>query len=153
MAVITGTLLDFSLDALAPYSPRLIFAGSQPATAGDRLLSTKPFGVRVEADGSFSVDVQPTDVVTPAAYYTIRIEWLDSAGGFVGVDFVDWRLYVPSEGGAVGDLLEAPSNPGMVWVGLTPPPDPITPGTWWLHANPNNLYDSQNTGILEEWVE
>jgi len=152
MAVITGTLLDFSLDALAPYSPRLIFAGSQPATSGDRLLSTRPFMVRVEADGSFSVDVQPTDSVTPAAWYTVRVEWLDSDGGFVGVDLPDWRIFVPKEGGAIGNLIQAPSNPALVWVGLTPPPAPVTPGTWWLVSNPDDVTDPRNTGELFEWT-
>jgi hypothetical protein len=151
MAVITGTLLDFSLDALAPYSPRLFFCPSGPSTAGPRLLATRPFGVHIDPDGSFSVDVQPTDTIIPAAYYTVRVEWLDSDGGFVGVDFPDWRIYVPSEGGAIGDLLRAPSNPASVWVDLEPPPAPVAPGTWWLRSSATNPDDPRNTGYLYEW--
>lgn len=151
MAVISGNLTDFSLDALAPYSPRLTFIPSQPATAGGRLFATKPFSVRVDSTtGAFSVDVQPTDNLIPAAYYTIRVDWLDSDGGFVGVDFPDWRITVPAAGGAIGDLLASPVEPSLVWVGLTAPRDPV-PGTWWLKSNPNDLTDPRNTGELFVW--
>lgn len=150
MAKIYGTLLDFSLDALAPFSPRLIFAGSQPATSGERLHSTKSFMVAVAADGSFSVDVQPTDNLIPAAYYTVRVEWLDSDGGFVGVDFPDWRITVPASGGAIGDLLGSPVEPSLAWINLSAPRNPVR-GTWWLKANPADPNDIRNTGELFVW--
>lgn len=152
MAVITGTLLDFSLDALAPYSPRLIFTGSQPATAGGKLLSTRPFMVRVEADGSFSVDVQPNDVTYPATYYTVRVEWLDADDGFIGVDLWDFPIYVPSSGGNIGDLMQTTANPQLAWVGVNPPSGVLPVATvWWLQVNPDDPDDPRATGILYEW--
>jgi hypothetical protein len=150
MATVTGILTDFNLQSLDSYSARIIFTASEPATLPGRLLSTKEIVVIPGADGSFSVDLRPTDAITPQVFYRVRIEWLDSDGGFVGTDYIGWRLFVPSDGGPIGDLLSMPSNPSMVWEGPTPPENP-TPGTWWLQVNPDDPDDPRNTGQLYEW--
>lgn len=152
MAKIFGTLLDFSLDALAPYSPRLVFTPSQPSTTSGTLLSAKPFRVGVDPDGHFEVDVQPTDVTSPESFYTVRVEWLDTDGGFIGVDLWDFPIYVPSTGGAIGDLMRATANPQLAWVGVNPPSGVLPVATvWWLQVNPDDPDDPRATGILYEW--
>jgi len=151
MAKIWGTLLDFSLDPLSPYSPRLYLVPSEASTAGTLLLSSRPFPVGVADDGSFSVDVKPTDDIMPPAWYTVRVEWMDASGGFIGVDQWDYKINVPAEGGAIGDLMETPANPSRTWVGVDPPPN-VAPGTWWLQVNPDDPDDPRATGVLVEWV-
>jgi hypothetical protein len=152
MAIVTGTLTDFNLQSLYSASARLVFTASDPGILPGRLLSTRPIVVIPSASGAFEVDLRPTDAIMPLVWYQVRIDWLDSDGGYVGTDFVPWPLFVPSEGGAIGDLLSMPSNPGMVWEGPTPPDNP-TPGTWWLQVNPNDPADPRNTGQLYEWSD
>lgn len=150
MAKITGSLTDFSLQSLASSSPRIIFTASGPAVSAQRLFATKPIVVIPTADTYFTVDLAPTEGLAPASWYTMRVEWLDSDGGFVGLDLIDWQLPVPVEGGVLGDLIRVPATPTTPWIGLTPPPS-VTPGLWWLEMNPNDLDDPANTGYLYVW--
>ena len=151
MPTVTGTLRDFKLDTLNSLSPRIIFTASEPAVTSNAILSTRPIVVIPNAAGGFTVELQSTDSVQPLVFYRIRVEWLEDTGGYVGVDFVDWPLYVPSDGGSIGDLLSTPSNPASVWIDLEPPPEPVAPGTWWLRSSATNPDDPRNTGYLYEW--
>lgn len=153
MATVTGTLNDFNLQSLASYSPRVVFTASEPAASPARLFSTKPIMVTPNASGGFTVELQPTTQLVPeGVFYRIRIEWLDSTGGFVGVDFVDWPLLVPDTGGSIQDLLDVAPGTSLVWVGLVPPPeDPPKAGRLWLVMNPLNPNDPANTGELNVW--
>lgn len=142
MATITGALSDFGINPFPELQPRLIFTASGPAVSSSRLFATKPVIVDVASgSGSFTVDLQPTDGVRPAVYYKITIEWLDPDGNYVSADFLEWKLYVPSEGGELYDLIKAPANPLLFWVGETPPPVPM-PGQYWL---------TPSTGDLKKW--
>jgi len=152
MALVTGTLKDFGLAPLSTYQPLISFTPSSAALQGGLLLATRPVAVVPSASGAFSADLQPTDGLMPATWYSIRIQWLDSDGGYAAVDFVEWKLFVPQEGGQIGDLVAAPVNPALVYTSLTPPEvGGIPSGTWWLESNPNNINDPANTGILYEW--
>lgn len=151
MAVVTGTLTDFGLQSLAGLSPRIIFTASDPTTLGGRLFSTKPIVVIPSSSGAFSVDLQPTEFIMPEVFYRIRVEWLDSDGGYVGVDFFDWPLYVPEAGGAIGDLALTDANPQLAWVGVDEPPRLPVRTSWWLQVNPDDPDDPRATGILWEW--
>jgi len=151
MAIVTGTLTDFGLQALTSLSPRIIFTASEPATLSGRLFATVPIVVTPSATGTFSVDLQPTDFVTPGVFYRVRVEWLDAAGGYVGVDLLDWPLYVPAGGGAIGDLVQVDANPALAWVGVDPPPQLPVRTVWWLQVNPDDPDDPRATGILYEW--
>jgi hypothetical protein len=150
MALVTGSLKDFALAPMSDRTPQITFSPSAPAAKDGLLLATRPVSVYPTGSGSFSVDLQPTDELMPVTWYTVRISWLESEGGYVAVDFVDWKLFVPQEGGAIGDLIDAPVNPALVYISLTPPTNAL-PGTWWLESNPNNINDPANTGILYEW--
>lgn len=152
MALVTGTLSDFGLEPMTSLEPEIIFRPSDVGVVSGRLLATKPIRVRPFTSGYFQVELTSTDYVEPASWYTVEIRWLDFEGGYAAVDFVDWKLFVPQEGGAIGDLLESPVNPAMVYVSLTPPTAGSLPrGTWWLESNPDNIDDPANTGILYEW--
>ena len=41
-APVTGTLTDFGLDALAAYSPEIVFTPSGPGVDGSGLLASRP---------------------------------------------------------------------------------------------------------------
>lgn len=151
MPTVTGTLRDFKLDTLNSLSPRIVFTASEPAVTSNAILSTRPIVVIPNAAGGFTVELQSTDSVRPLIHYNVRVEWLESDGGYVGVDLLGWPLFVPAEGGSIGDLVSTSSIPAQVWVGLTPPPPPVTPGTWWLETNPDDPSDPRNTGRLYEW--
>lgn len=152
MPTVTGFLQDFGENLLSDYSPELHFLPSGPAVGNVTLYATKPIVVIPNpVNGRFEVDLVQTTDLNPDRWFVIAIAWLDSVtGGYIGKDFLDWKLRVPPEGGQLADLMEAPSNPGRAWVGLTPPPNP-TPYTWWLHSNPDNILDPENTGDLYEW--
>jgi hypothetical protein len=153
MANVTGTLTDFGLNSLSAFSPRILFIPSGPAVSGASLFSDKPLIVVPAADGSFYINLQPTDALMPNVYYTVRIEWLDSSNSYVGVDAITWPLYVPSGGGSIGDLIRVPMNPALVWVDLAPPTEGTeTPGSWWLQLNPDDPNDPANTGDLYQWA-
>lgn len=142
LATVTGALSDIGVAAFPTLSPRLIFTLSGPATEGTRVFATKPKVVPVNAgSGIFTVDLQTTTNLRPAAWYTITIEWLDPSGNYVAADFLEWKLFVPSGGGNLADLLETPVNPMLFWAGPTPPPNP-QPGQYWLNTT---------TGILTKW--
>lgn len=150
MATVTGTLKDFGLAALAPYSPTLNFIPSGPARNDTTIFGTRTISVTPAADGSFSVDLVATDGLQTVVWYTLTISWLNSTAGYTETDFPDWKLYVPAVGGTIGGLITAPTNPALVYTSLTAPVSP-TPGTWWLESNPDNINDTANTGNLYEW--
>lgn len=141
MPTVTGTLSDFGLAALAPYSPELVFTPSNPAVNATNILGTRPIRVTPTATGTFTVVLASTDDMRPATWYTISAQWLDPNGGYVGKDFADWQLRVPVAGGALVDLLGIPANPAQAWVDEIAPANP-TPGLWWL---------TPSTADLKEW--
>jgi hypothetical protein len=146
MATVTGALTDFGIQPFPALQPRLIFTPSGPAVSDARLFATKPIIVPVASgSGIFSVDLQPTDGVRPAVHYKVTIEWLmpgvDGQPGYTPADFLQWEIFVPAAGGAIQDLINAPVNPLLFWVGETPPPVP-TAGQLWLKPS---------TGDIKKW--
>lgn len=150
MATVTGRLNDFGLEALAAFSPEIVFTPSGPAVGGNVLYASRPIVCIPASNGDFTVELAATEGLHPAQHYTIAVQWLNSAGGYISKDFIDWELSVPEAGGVFADLVAAPANPAQVWVGLTAPANP-TPGTWWLESNPADITDPLNTGNLYEW--
>lgn len=140
MVQVTGTLSDFGLEALAPFFPVIEFVPSGPGITAQRLLSGKPVRVTPFASGSFTVDLYPNDWVRNDSWYTIRIVQLGEYG--TELDALPWKLRVPPTGGWVGDLLDAPSNAGWVWVGPKPPEDTVN-WLWWINTSvqPPMLYE------------
>lgn len=154
MVLVHGTLTDFGLQSLATKQPKVIFTPSGAGTLGASLFASDPIVVYPEPDGSFTVDLQPTDGVAPQVWYTVSIEHLKPGGQFTHYDVLGYKLFVPVIGGALGDMPDAPLSPSTVLVSLDPPP----PGYKGFYLNaagpgedpgdPNNPASS-GTGLLE----
>lgn len=156
MALVTGNVATFGLESISIVGMQLTFTPSGPGFVGSKyLLVSKPVAttIAVNGSGAFSVDLAATENVHPERWYTIRAEWPDDASEFTGVDFIDWKLYVPTEGGDFADLVEHPTNPVLSWTGLNPPSHVPSYGSVWLNDNPNNIADPLNTGDLYQWDE
>jgi len=139
MATVTGTLTDFGLAALTAFQPTLIFTADSPAVTTGGVLSARPIRVTPASDGSFTVDLVASSFTTPEVTYTLRIEWLDSAGGYIGLDILK-GLVVPPGSSNIDTLSSIPIS--RWWVGVDPPPNPEA-NTWWLDTD---------TGDLKEWI-
>lgn len=154
MALVTGELNDFGLQPLAAKDPRVIFTASSSGTLGRKLFSSDPIVVYPAPDGTFTVDLQPTDGVVPEVWYEVSIEHLNESGRFTHYDVLGYRLFVPITGGELGDLPEAPLSPSTVLVSLDPPP-PGYNGFYLNAAGPGvdpgdpNDPTSSGTGIFE----
>lgn len=139
MALVTFVLNDFGMTYPAELRPTLVFQPSGPAVGGLNIYA--PLAEQVatfSSNGLGSVDLQPNDAIHPATHYKVSILTANGAR-----TQLPWKLFVPSGGGRLADLLKNPANPAAVWIGTTPPENP-TPGTWWL----NPL-----TGELAEWKD
>ncbi len=154
MVYVNGELNDFGLRTLADKDPAVIFTPSGAGTLGRTLFSSEPVTVYPAADGTFSVDLQPTDGVVPEVWYTVSIEHLKDGGRFTHYDVLGYRLFVPITGGSLGDLPDAPLSPSTVLVSLDPPPAGYK--GFYLNAagpgeDPGDPNDpaSSGTGILE----
>lgn len=139
MATVTGTLTDFAPAALTAFQPVLIFKADSPALTAGGVLASRPIRVTPAADGSFTTDLVASSFTTPEVTYTLRIEWLDSSSGYIGLDILT-GLVVPPGGGGIGGMSGIPIS--RWWVGADAPPDPEA-NTWWLDTD---------TGDLKEWI-
>ena len=147
MPIVNGTLTDFGLDPLTVNSPVLYFRASSTGIAGLNILSKrKAVEVRPAAgNGFFEVDLVATAAVAPAdTHYIIELRYRDEAGMTIS-ETLPWKLYVPGDGGALGDLLRVPANPALVFTG-TEPPELATAGVWWLDAATGDLAEFDGTG-------
>lgn len=134
MPLVTGTLTDFNLNPLTALQPELTFVPSGAATKNGRLFSARPISIRPEPSGYFSIDLASTDGTTPETWYVVIVRFLDGSGN---ADYLRWKLRVPNAGGQIGQLLEAPTNPGLVWFGPNPPPGTPVRGTGWIKTDDN----------------
>jgi len=140
---VTGSLGDAGFLSLAAFSPRIILTLSEPTVSGSALMATRPIVVIPDPTGVFAFNTGATDTMAGDPYYKVRFEWLDIGGAYIGADFPDWQLRIPSTGGSFGYLLELPANPAQTWVGPDAPPNP-TPGRWWLKTTTGDLYEWSN---------
>jgi len=139
MPTVTGTLKDFGLASISDRQPQIIFTPSGPAFSGSNILATTPIVATPDGSGAFSVTLTSSATLRPATWYAVRIEWLDSASNFMGVDIVD-RLDVPPAGGAIGDLASIDFNPTSVYASPTAPSSPAV-ATWWLNTTTGDLFE------------
>jgi hypothetical protein len=149
MPLVNGTLTDFGLDPLSLSSPVLIFRASTTGITGLNVLSArKAVEVTPAPNGFFEVELVATSAIAPAdVHYTVEIRYRDALGMTV-TERLPWQLYVTAEGGALGDLLRVPSNPALVYTG-TEPPEPATPGTWWLDPETGDLAEASEAGAWD----
>ena len=150
MAVVTGTLYDISGGHLSGKYPELIFTLNDTAATAGGVYVTEPNVVTPGGDGSFTANLPATDLMRDDNYYTLQIQWLDSAGNSNRIDFPDWKIRVPTGGGNLGDLRGPGSNLSMVYVSLTPPERPV-PFMLWLQQDPDKPDDITNPSKLYRW--
>lgn len=151
MPNVTGTLTDVGGGHLVGKYPEIHFTLNGPNTKDGVMLPTQPLTVQPAADGSFTAPLQSTVDMHDDAWYTVSIQWLDSAGNYVKADFPDWNLEVPSGGGSFSDLFgRPPKNTAMIYVSLSAPADPRR-WTFWLKDDPTNPANPLNTGELYQW--
>jgi len=151
MPNVTGNLTDVGGGHLVGKYPEIHFTLNAPNSKAGVMLPTQPLTVQPASDGSFTAALQSTTDMQDDAWYTLSIQWLDSAGNYVKADFPDWTLQVPTGGGSFSDLFgKPPKNQRMVYVSLTPPDNP-QPFTLWLKQDPTDPNNPLNTGELYEW--
>jgi hypothetical protein len=151
----TGKLLNFGLANINGLNPVLTFQANKPAiTTTGSYLATDPITVTPSSDGTFTVSLSTTDdLVTDDVYYTISAKWQAPDLNYIRADFPEWRLYVPSGGGNIADLIKQPTNRSMVIKSPTNPGNNFGNGALWLQidpADPNNPTNPGNTGDLYE---
>jgi len=147
MPLVNGTLTDFGLDPLLYESPALLFRASSTGLAGLNILSArKAVEVVPAANGFFEVDLVSTTLIAPeTTHYTVEIRYRDQDTRMMVSELLPWKLLVPPEGGALGDLLRVPANPGLVWTG-TQPPILASAGTWWIDPDTGDLSEFDGQG-------
>jgi len=151
MPNVTGNLTDVGGGHLVGKYPEIHFTLNAPNTKGGVVLPTQPLTVQPASDGSFTAPLQSTTDMADEAYYTVSIQWLDSAGNYVKADFPDWALQVPTVGGVFADMFgKPPKNARIVYVSLTPPSNPNRYNLW-LKDDPTDPANPLNTGNLYEW--
>ena len=155
MATVTGKLLDFGLASINGLNPVLIFQANKPATTSTgSFLVTDPLEVTPASNGDFTVTLSTTDdLVTEDVHYTMSAEWRAPDLNYARADFPGWKLYVPSSGGHIGDLIKQPTNRSMVIKSPTNPGPHFGNGALWLQidpADPDNPLNPGNTGDLYE---
>jgi hypothetical protein len=142
MATVTGTLLDVGLESVQDRSPELVWTPSSTTTTIDgNLITALPITTIPAADGSWSVELVSTEVTAPPITYRLRINLRDPASGFTWVDFPDWAINVPVEGGALPDFTDVPVGGGIVWeVAGATIPALARPGDLMLNTLTSDLY-------------
>lgn len=158
MVSVTGEYVMSSGNPLPPNAvPRVEAIPSKNAvTVHGEAISAEPQTVTPNSStGAFTLDLIPTvDVPDAGFHYLIRGYYLDPDAygetGFTRKDIFEHKLFVPSGGGSIGDLISLP-RPIFAWVivSLTQPPV-VIPGALWLHASTTdpaagngNLYEGR----------
>jgi hypothetical protein len=134
LVTVTGSLRDFA--GVAPgLTPQLIFKPSGASISGTgSVLFSRQITVTPASDGTWSQAFEPTDVVSPQAWYTISIRWSEPSG-YIDYDFPGMRLFVPTGGPwAFSDIVERPTNPASIWFGPNAPDNP-TQYTGWVETD------------------
>ena len=145
MPVLTFKLADFGVASMAPLEPRVYFRPSGPAVMSsgpsDLLLASRDVDAWVDADGdTWHVALVSSGETVPEVRYRLVVDWLDEAGNFVDQDCPQWEIFMPTADARLVDLINAPRSAYWVWVGATPPPNPV-PGMWWLNDTTGDLFE------------
>ncbi|MCW2132877.1 phosphodiester glycosidase family protein [Arthrobacter sp. VKM Ac-2550] len=152
MPLVTGRLTDITSVPLAHKEPELIFTLNGANTSGGTLYTSYPVVVTPDANGFFQAALAATQDMVDRGWYTLKIRMLGpSSDGATYLDFPNWRITVPREGGTLGTLLSHKGeNPDMVWVSMDPPQSP-RPFMKWLQQDPLNPNDPSNPSRLYEY--
>lgn len=140
MAIVTGTFAPAQGSGWPTSAePRLLFIPSKPTiTLGGTVVSTRTDPVTPGAGGAFSVNLIPTVHTSDRDFfYTVRGYYLvpdgfQSGAGFNQVDVFEQKIYVPQNGGRIGDLALVQDSRGLYYEGNTPPGQSMR----WLFLDP-----------------
>lgn len=152
MAIVTGNYVTSAGTALpAGVVPKVEVIPSKAAvSAQGRIISQRPQEVTPDpTTGAFTLELVPTvDVPDSDFYYTVKGFYLDphmyepgKGGG--RVDTFQHKIYVPTAGGMLGELMRTPL-PILTWVLVDPAwsdtnlPQIIIPGFLYLSAHPTD---------------
>ncbi len=117
---VRGQLSDFSnVNIPNALVPVLEFHPSQPSRAASRLLTSKPIKAILNGE-SWIAELNETELIVPAAWYTAVIRWFAPGGQFQYEDRLPEKIYVPIGGGAIGAFPTKP-NPGSIVAGFGKP--------------------------------
>lgn len=126
MAQVTGKLLHLGLQPIKGKQLVLRFHISS-AAVGNQTMIPRDWVVEVmpsEIDGAFSVDLAATDNLRPTdVHYWMEALWFNPTirdGDIPITSELHFKLYVPSSGGEIGDLLRTQRDAGLVWTGDRP---------------------------------
>lgn len=167
MAIVNGSMKDIVNASMAGRAAKLFFRLNDTgvASVGSNAGTVYPADEQPvspsSSTGNFSIDLQTTTSMLHEAFYTLRLEWLE--GGGPGLDFPNWQIRVPADGGRIDRLitLGPPSggwggslpNLSLVLMGLTRPENLQVGQLWWQTdpEDPNNL-NGKNTGRIYRGV-
>lgn len=139
MAIVTGRLRDFGLEAMTKFRPKITFTPSGPGVSDAGLWASRSLVITPDGDGYFSDNIQTTDYMHNLVWLTLSVEWLDEAGNFTRVDYPDWKIFVPYDGGSLSDIAGAFGNYLMVYTGTSAPPFHF-PNMWWFNPSTDDLF-------------
>lgn len=147
MAIVTGSVVDASEASMTGRSVRLLFTLNKTSLYGDTVVVNRPIPAQITGE-RFSVNLTPTALDD---FYTIRIEWLDSAGKLVQWRELSDRIQVPENGGDIGGGVSVVITPDTVAVQLA---QPVDGSPFWLEASIGDPDPGVSTGSgdLYRWV-
>jgi predicted RecA/RadA family phage recombinase len=105
LATVTGSLKDVGLVSLGNRASELLFEPDlDVVTAGSgTLIPQEPIRVVPASDGSFSVDLHPSEETNPFTPYKLTINW--QSWGVTRTVSPNWRIFVPTGGGAIASMI------------------------------------------------
>lgn len=139
MVMVTGNVADFTGDSMNGYRPVVRFIPGGTVMVGSTIHIPDIVEVHPDADGSFRVDLIPSDAMSPEKPYALEVEWYDSDNeSKERRTFEGLELRVPAAGGSIGAFSNLPISPSTVYVGLGQAPDDWT--GYFLDAETGDFY-------------
>lgn len=150
MPAVTGSLKDLVGSSLSNRQGVLVFRPNEAmvqaaTTTPGTIHATAEVRVAPASNGDFTANLTATTVMLNDCYYTLRIEWVDGAGG--QMDFPNWQIRVPTSGGHIGNyIVLGPPQGGwggslpnltLVMMSLTRP-DNLQVGQFWWQSDPDD---------------
>jgi hypothetical protein len=133
---IIGKYIDFGDITMGP-GAFLRFVPTGNAVDSRNSFSKRPVRAIPGDNGNWSVELRSSYGLRPMTGYRPQFAWPipgDLGGGYTTVDYPEWILYVPPEGGNFGDLVDTGDdtvNPLMVVTSPQQPPF-IALNMFWL---------------------
>ena len=144
MAIVTGTLKDVGLESLYGHAAELHWIPSAATTMLDgTLISGMPKITPIAADDSWYQELVSSELCSPTIRYGLRVKILSLIPDLppVWVDFPDWALWVPVEGGTLSSIADTPTAGTVVWeVAGDTIPALARPGDIMLDTTTSDLY-------------